>query len=105
VGGQALNLWAEYYARNTDELELYRPYTSKDLDYFGLQAAARKMATELKGKLLIPDMDDATFESAVVEAEVDGYKLPDRVPDERPRRAPQCTGIVRRRNPRPLPKE
>ena len=25
VGEQALNLWAEYYARRTDELERYRP--------------------------------------------------------------------------------
>lgn len=33
------------------------------------------MAEELDGKLLIPDMDDATFESAIVEAVVDGHAL------------------------------
>lgn len=67
VGGQALNLWAERYS-HVEELAAYGPYTSKDIDYFGHQAAAQKLADALNGELLIPDADDHTPQTAVVRA-------------------------------------
>lgn len=74
VGGQALNLWAEYYA-SAPELALYGPYTSKDIDYFGQREAARKLARQLNGRLRIPRMDDDTPETAQVVATINGAEI------------------------------
>lgn len=74
IGGQALNLWAEYYSA-ADELALYRPYTSKDIDYFGGRAAAEKLAASLGGKVLYPDLDNHTPQTAIVQARVDGQDI------------------------------
>jgi hypothetical protein len=49
VGGQALNIWAEYYAGSANELNAYRPFTSKDIDYFGYRAAAERLAARIGG--------------------------------------------------------
>lgn len=35
VGGQAVNLWAEFYRARAHELELFHPFLSKDADLFG----------------------------------------------------------------------
>ena len=75
VGGQALNLWAEYYARSVPELHVFRPFTSKDIDYFGQKEVAIKLANALNGKLRLPDINDATFQTAAVEAEVNGVHV------------------------------
>lgn len=69
VGGQALNLWAERYS-DVAELAAYGPYTSKDIDYFGQRQAAEKLADALSGKLLIPDSDDHTPQTAIVQATI-----------------------------------
>lgn len=74
IGGQALNLWAELYSYR-EELKLYRPYTSKDIDYYGLHGAAKKLADALGGKMLIPEIDNQTPQTAIVEAVVDGKEL------------------------------
>ena len=74
IGGQALNLWAELYS-DLEELKLYRPYTSKDIDYYGLQDAAEKLAAALGGKVLIPEIDNQTPQTAIVEALVEGKEL------------------------------
>lgn len=42
------------------------------MDYFGYVAAARKLATALKGKLLIPSYDNSTPQTAIVQATVGG---------------------------------
>jgi hypothetical protein len=74
IGGQALNLWAEYYSK-AQELAEYRPYTSKDIDYFGSRAAAQKLADQLGGQVTVPDPDDHTPHTAVVKAEIDGATI------------------------------
>lgn len=74
VGGQALNIWAERYS-SVDELAYFGPYTSKDIDYFGQREAAEKLAEQIGGRLRIPAMDDATPQSAIVEATIDGYAI------------------------------
>lgn len=66
VGGQALNIWAEYYARSADELNAYRPFTSKDIDYFGYRAAAERLAARIGGEAIFPDPDNTTFQTAIV---------------------------------------
>lgn len=75
VGGQALNLWAEYYAPGAAELLEFRPYTSKDIDYFGQKEVARKLAEGLGGTVKVPDANDTTFQTALVEATVDGIEI------------------------------
>ncbi|MEO9130463.1 MAG: hypothetical protein ABI240_04575 [Sphingomonas sp.] len=75
VGGQALNLWAEYYAETTPELEAYRPFTSKDIDYFGQRNVAEKLAKGLGGSVRVPNMDDATFQTAIVDAKISGIDV------------------------------
>ena len=74
IGGQALNLWAEYYAK-ADELAAYRPFTSKDIDYFGFREAAQKLADELGGVVREPAFDDHTPQTAIVEAQIHGKPI------------------------------
>lgn len=75
VGGQALNIWAEYYASRSSELSEFAPYTSKDIDYFGHQAAAKKMATALGGRIAFPPVGDSTPSTAIVTALIDGREI------------------------------
>lgn len=75
VGGQALNLWAEYYAPNAAELLEFRPYTSKDIDYFGQKEVAKKLAEGLGGTVKVPDANDMTFQTALVEATIGGIEI------------------------------
>lgn len=44
VGGQAVNIWAEYYAPGNARIEAQRPFVSKDADIFGDRAMAQKLA-------------------------------------------------------------
>lgn len=71
IGGQALNLWAEFYS-DIEELKLYRPYTSKDIVYFGMQQAAEKLAEALDGEVLVPEMGNQTPQTAIVKAKIAG---------------------------------
>lgn len=75
VGGQALNLWAEYYSEGATELLEFRPYTSKDIDYFGQRAVAEKLAAGLGGSIDVPSPDDTTFQTAIVHATVQGIDI------------------------------
>lgn len=75
VGGQALNLWAEYYSQRAAELLEFRPYTSKDIDYFGQRAVAEKLAAGLGGSIDVPSPDDTTFQTAIVHATVQGIDI------------------------------
>lgn len=74
IGGQAFNFWAEYYS-SQEELEQYRPYTSKDIDYFGTREAAEKLARALNGTVKFPSIDNATPQTAIVEASINGQNI------------------------------
>lgn len=50
VGGQAVNLWASRYARANDEWLSLRPYQSRDLDYHGGLAEARRAMKVLNAR-------------------------------------------------------
>lgn len=67
VGGQAINLFAEHYATRDPALSTMGPFTSKDLDLFANRAAAERLAAKLEdATLLLPGMDDASPNAAVV---------------------------------------
>lgn len=74
VGGQALNVWAEFFSEAAgNELSKFAPYQSKDIDFLGDRDAARHLASLLKGKERFPDRDDfVTPNSAIVEFERGG---------------------------------
>ena len=44
VGGQAVNIWAEYFAPRNSRVNAQRPFVSKDADIFGDRAMAQKLA-------------------------------------------------------------
>ncbi len=69
-----MNVWAEFFSA-APELDYYRPYTSKDIDYFGQAQAAEKLAQALGGTLSLPEIDDHTPSTALVKATVDGVEL------------------------------
>lgn len=75
VGGQAINLWAEHYATVADELNEFRPFTSKDIDFFGQRDVAERLARDLGGSIRVPAADDTTFQTAIVEANVGGIEI------------------------------
>lgn len=75
VGGQALNIWAEYYAGSANELNAYRPFTSKDIDYFGYRAAAERLAARIGGEAIFPDPDNTTFQTAIVRGVIGGVEV------------------------------
>jgi hypothetical protein len=76
VGGQALNLWAERYSDRAPELRDFAPFTSKDLDYFGLRQAAEKLARALNGRVSYPTADDhGTASTALVVATINGKRI------------------------------
>lgn len=73
IGGQALNLWAQYFeARGHPEFSPEAPLTSKDLDFYRNKEAAERLAEELNGEVLLPTLDDATPNAAVVLGRLDG---------------------------------
>ncbi len=44
IGGQAVNIWAEFYAATNPGLAALRPFVSKDADIFGDRETAEKLA-------------------------------------------------------------
>lgn len=45
VGGQAVNVWAEYFATKNPHIAAQRPFVSKDADIFAERDLAEKLAT------------------------------------------------------------
>ncbi len=64
IGGQALNIWAEYYAQQDSSLNTYSPFFSHDIDFLGDQDSAAAMHKIWKGEIRVPDMDTHTPMSA-----------------------------------------
>ena len=51
VGGQAVNVWAEYFALKNPQLAGQRPFVSKDADILGDRSLAEKLAAAAGWKL------------------------------------------------------
>jgi hypothetical protein len=67
VGGQSINIWASRYENRSNTLAGYGPFTSKDIDFYRNEAAARRLAEALiDGTLLLPGPDDHTPNAAQV---------------------------------------
>jgi hypothetical protein len=66
IGGQALNFWCERYSDEAAELHALRPFTSKDIDFFGDRSAVQRAAKKLGAKLYLPSIDDHTPNSGKI---------------------------------------
>ncbi len=69
VGGQAVNIWSEYYLAQgrAPELLADAPFTSKDIDFCGSHEAARLFAARVRqGRAKLATLDDATPNVGVV---------------------------------------
>jgi hypothetical protein len=75
IGGQATNFWAWLYEDKELDLKLKGPLTSGDIDYFGSQEVASRIATALGGSLFLPKIDDATPSTALVVTNIHGKRL------------------------------
>ena len=76
VGGQATFLWAGFYEAVQPELDKYKPFTSKDIDYYGGVQAAEKLAEAIGGTVRTPDKDSMNSPStAIVEANINGRPI------------------------------
>jgi len=51
VAGQAVNFWASYFSKQEPDLELFKPFVSKDIDLFGSAEGFREMKKVIKGEL------------------------------------------------------
>ena len=74
VGGQALNIWGDYYYTAAPrDLEPFQHFVSKDIDFFGTARAASDLAEHLQAtSLVMPERADAlTPNTAVISIEVD----------------------------------
>lgn len=74
VGGQAIGFWHWYYCTVTDR-DSDKLLTSKDIDYVGSRATARAFAEAVGGELTLPLPDDATPNTAIVYAEMNGKRI------------------------------
>lgn len=76
VGGQATFLWAGFFETVQPELEKYKPFTSKDIDYYGGIQAAEKLAGAIGGTVRTPSKDSMNSPStAIVEANINGRPI------------------------------
>ncbi len=75
IGGQATNLWADFYRDRDPELQSAGPFTSKDIDYYGSREVAQRFADAIGGELRLPEMDDVTPNTALVIATVGSRKI------------------------------
>ena len=64
IGGQALNVWAEYYSELDAALTTHSPFFSNDIDFLGDKQAATALHDAWKGTIKIPDMDTHTAMTA-----------------------------------------
>ena len=66
VGGQALNIWAEYYALEDPDIKALEPFFSADIDFIGTREDAEHVNRSLGGTVVIPDMDTHTTMTAKI---------------------------------------
>lgn len=72
VGGQAVNLWAMKFESRLSMLTAYRPYTSRDLDFYGGRVEAKRLLAILGGRGKLNDGADPSPNAAVLEVLIEG---------------------------------
>ena len=60
IGGQALNVWAEYYANKDPSLNTQSPFFSHDIDFLGGRTTAEEIHEAWKGKITRPSEASST---------------------------------------------
>jgi hypothetical protein len=71
IGGQAINIWAEYYSVTNPRLAAQRPFVSKDADIYGDRAMAETLA-QVPGWKVTYFHEPRTIAGAVLSKEVAG---------------------------------
>ena len=71
IGGQALNVWAEYYAGKDPSLNTHSPFFSHDIDFLGGRTTAEELHEVWKGKIIRPSEASSTPLIAKLEFKLD----------------------------------
>jgi hypothetical protein len=67
IGGQAVNLWTMRFAGQVEALGSYRPFTSRDLDFYGGRVEAKRMIEILQASGKLNDGSDPSPNAAVLQ--------------------------------------
>ncbi|MGO8931729.1 MAG: hypothetical protein ACLQU3_33150 [Limisphaerales bacterium] len=70
IGGQAVNLWAEHYQKDSSPWNELRPYTSFDLDVLGNRTDVLKCSQSLNATPFFPGPDESTANSGKIITQV-----------------------------------
>ncbi|MEC7524102.1 MAG: hypothetical protein VYE22_29740 [Myxococcota bacterium] len=73
VAGQAISVWATYYADRIPELQQVGVYVSRDVDFYGDREAARTCARRLDGDVRVATASDA-FDGAPINSAVVSFQ-------------------------------
>lgn len=75
VGGQAVNLWANFYRERVPELEQYLPFASEDLDFYGGRLEALACHQALGGQIFLNQDFDPSPNAGIVTVNYQEQKL------------------------------
>ncbi|MBE7502866.1 MAG: hypothetical protein HS113_21810 [Verrucomicrobiales bacterium] len=75
VGGQAINLWSEVYARDEEPWRSLRPFTSRDLDALGSATALLECARLTGGQARFPEPGQRTVNTGQLTILLDGQPV------------------------------
>jgi hypothetical protein len=72
IGGQAINLWAEHYQKESPPWTDLRPYTSFDLDVLGSRTDVLKCSQALNAEPFFPAPSENTVNSGKIVTQIHG---------------------------------
>jgi hypothetical protein len=75
VGGQAVNLWANFYRERVPQLEEYLPFASEDLDFYGGRLEALACHQVLGGQIFLNQDFDPSPNAGIVTVNYQSQKL------------------------------
>jgi len=75
VGGQAINLWSETYAKDEEPWISLRPFTSRDLDALGSAAALVECSRHVQGEALFPQPGQKTVNTGKLTVVIEGQPV------------------------------
>jgi len=75
IGGQAINLWAEHYQKDSSPWKELRPYTSFDLDVLGNRTDVLKCSQALNAEPFFPTPGENTVNSGKIVTQIQGSEF------------------------------
>jgi len=75
VGGQAINLWSQTYAKDEEPWNSLRPFTSRDLDVLGSTNDLHRCARRLQARVLYPEPGQSTINTGKLLARIEGREV------------------------------